>query len=249
VDPNSARHVLRISPETPLTVELVERAFAGESWARHPSRYQDASARGQAEEWARTLATAREVLLAQTRSPVARAAAVVERPPRRRLSWGAIVGIVSGSVAVLTLITFVVIGVATIATNALEDAGELIPLDGEGVWPGGIDIADVERYQSGETMYTFSSALEVYNDYRYSGQCSSEYVQGCWQMALFPDTDCDAMEIELAFTNDADPIAPEHTEVVERTGVKGNEATVMVFGNDEYDYGWISQVTCLDPTS
>lgn len=240
MDPNTARHALRILPETPLTVELVERAFAGESWARHPSRYQDASARRQAEEWAQTLTVARNVLLAEARTPASRPDAVVELPRRRRsLSRGAIVGIVAGSVAVMALITFAVIGTATIVTDALTAASEMVGSEGE----------DVERYQSGETVYAFYSALEVYHDDRYGAQCSSEYVQGCWQMALFPDTDCDAMEIELGFTNDVDAIAPEHTEVVERTEVKGNEATVVVFGSNEYDYGWISQVTCLDESS
>jgi hypothetical protein len=28
--------------------------------------------------------------------------------------------------------------------------------------------------------------------------------------------------------------------------VVADEATIVVFGNDEYAYGWIDQVTCLD---
>ena len=39
VDPNTARQVLRISPDTPLTSALIESAYAEESWTRHPSRY------------------------------------------------------------------------------------------------------------------------------------------------------------------------------------------------------------------
>ena len=139
----------------------------------------------------------------------------------------------------MALITFAVIGTATIVTDALTAASEMVGFEGE----------DVERYQSGETMYAFYSALEIYNDDRYGDQCSSEYAQGCWQMALFTVADCDAMEIELGFTNDIDAIAPEHVEIVERTGVIGHEATIVVFGNDEYDYGWISEVTCLDTPS
>jgi hypothetical protein len=247
VDPNSARHVLRILPQSPLTVELVERAFAGESWARHPSRYQDAAARRQAEEWAQTLATARDLLLAEARTAAATPIGVVELPQRRRsLSPGAIVGIVAGSVAVAALITFAAIGAANLVTNTITAATER---EQAGSGSSGTELPDVERYQSGETGYAFYSALEVYNDNRYGAQCSLEFEQGCWQMALFPDADCDAMEIELGFTNDIDAIEPEHVEVVERAGVLGNEATVVVFGNDDYDYGWISQVTCLDRPS
>ena len=103
MDPNTARQVLRISPDTPLTAALIEDAFAEEAWTRHPSRYPDAAGRSQAEEWASTLATARGVLLAQL--PVAASASVVApgsaRPPRRPMSPWAITAIVAGAVAVV----------------------------------------------------------------------------------------------------------------------------------------------------
>ena len=78
VDPNTARRVLRISPDTPLTPALIESAYAEESWTRHPSRYPEGPGRAEAEEWATTLGTARAVLLHQ----VASTAPV--RPPLRQ---------------------------------------------------------------------------------------------------------------------------------------------------------------------
>lgn len=246
MDPIIARRVLRIVPDSPLTVELVERAYAGEAWARHPSRYPDASARRDAEEWAQTLATARGVLLAEARSfPASRAdATAAPSSPRRRLSGGAIAGIVAGGVALIALVTFAAISAAGLVTDAVTAATEALESASGGT--GDTELADVERYQSGETLFDFFAALEVYNDGRYSAECPSEYAQGCWQMALFTEADCDAMEIELAFTDDVDAILPDHVETLSRQDVVGNEATVVVFGNDEFAYGWINQVTCLD---
>ena len=71
VDPNTARHVLRLSPDAPLTPSTIEAAFASESWERHPSRYPDAAGRAAADEWAATLAEARTVLLRSTPPDVA----------------------------------------------------------------------------------------------------------------------------------------------------------------------------------
>ena len=251
MDPITARRVLRIFPEAPLTVELVERAYADESSARHPSRYPEGAARRGAEEWAQTLSTARDVLLAEARSrPTQAADAATGAPsPRRRLSAGAIAGIAAGGVALLALITFAAIGAANLATQAVTAATEAIESEAAEAESGGsgeTELADVERYQSGETMYDFPAALEIYNDGRYSAECPFEYAQGCWQMALFADADCDAMEIELGFTNDVDAILPDQVETLEKQDVLGNEATIVVFGNDDYAYGWINQVTCLD---
>ena len=88
VDPNTARQVLRISPDTPLTPALIESAYAEESWTRHPSRYPEGPGRAQAEEWATTLGTARAVLLHEVASRHSAAAASVPGPrhpshPRR----------------------------------------------------------------------------------------------------------------------------------------------------------------------
>lgn len=253
MDPITARRVLRIFPDAPLTVELVERAYAGESWARHPSRYQDASEKLRAQEWAQTLATARDLMLAEARSPQgSRADAAANPVSRRRLSGGAIAGIVAGGVAVLALVTFAAIGAANLATQAVTaatDAIESEASDAASDDSGETELASVERYQPGETLFTFSASLEIYNDGRYNAECPFTYVQGCWQMALFTDADCDALEIELGFTDDIDAILPDHVETIEEQHVLGNEATVVVFGNDDYAYGWINQVTCLDSGS
>jgi hypothetical protein len=255
VDPITARRVLRIFPDSPLTVELVERAYAGEAWERHPSRYTDPSAQRDAEEWAQTLATARDVLLSEALPlPDSRVdAATTPSAPRRRLSGGAIAGIVAGGVALITLVAFGAIGAASLLNDAITTATETLESEaadagsgGTGAGSGDTELADVERYQWGETLFEFSAALEIYNDGRYSAECPSEYVQGCWQMALFTVDDCDTMAVELAFTNDVDAILPDHVETIEKQDVLGNEATVVVFGNDEQAYGWINQVTCLD---
>ncbi|WP_203230904.1 hypothetical protein, partial [Agromyces humi] len=63
MDALTARQVLRLSPDSPLTPELVEHAYAAESAARHPSLYPDPAARAQAEQWAATLQEARAALL------------------------------------------------------------------------------------------------------------------------------------------------------------------------------------------
>ena len=128
VDPNTARQVLHISPDTPLTPALIESAYAEESWTRHPSRYPEGPGRAQAEEWATTLGTARAVLLHDVASaaPAASvpgpAASVAPAPaaaqPRRRLSTGAIVGIVAGAVAVVALIGFAIWGGVRLLTDA-----------------------------------------------------------------------------------------------------------------------------------
>jgi hypothetical protein len=256
VDPITARRVLRIFPDSPITVELVERAYATESQARHPSRYLDAAERQRAEEWMQTLATARDLLRAEVQTPQPGAdAAAAPGPSRRRLSRGAIVGIVAGSAAVLALVTFAAIGAANLVTQSVTAATEVIesgtPEDTP-VTDGGSGAADdvnVERLQAGETLFAFPAALEAYYDGRYTAECPLKYTGGCWEQALFPEADCDTMQVQLGFTNDADAMLPDHTETIEKEGVLGNEATVVVFGNDDYGYGWINQVTCLDDAS
>lgn len=244
VDPNSARQVLRIFPDAPLTVELVERAYAGESWARHPSRYQDAEHRARAAEWAQTLASARDVLLREARATPSATAA------RKRLSTGAIIGIAAGAVAVLALVAVAIFGAASLVTHFAsnaEDAIESATGGGDGLDESEID--DVERYESSETFYTFPAALEVYNDGRLDAECPSDYLEGCWQTALFTDESCDTMQVELAFSDSPTDPAPEHVETVEKHDVEAGEAVDVVFGHDEYDYGWINEVTCLDAAS
>jgi len=243
VDPNSARQVLRILPEAPLTVELVERAYAGESWARHPSRYQDAAERSRAAEWALTLAIARDVLLRDSR------ATPLPAPARKGLSTGAIIGIAAGAVAVLALVVVAIFGAASLVTQFTSTAEEAIESATGG--SNGIEapeLVDVERYESSETSFTFPAALELYNDGRLEAECPSDYLEGCWQSAVFPDESCGTMRVELAFSDSPTDPQPEHVESVEYSAQAG-EAVDVVFGNDAYDYGWINDVTCDEAAS
>jgi hypothetical protein len=236
VDPNSARQVLRIFPDAPLTVELVERAYAGESWARHPSRYQDATQRARAAEWAQTLASARDVLLREARA----APPPAER--RRGLPPWAIIGIVVASAAVVALIVSASVAAVNVATQFVTSAQEAIA----SAPPGDTGFDDVERYEADETFFTFPAALEAYNDDRLVAECPSEYAQGCWQTALFTEESCGTMQVELGFSNSPTDPAPERVETVEKHDVHAGRAVNVVFGQDEYAYGWINNVTCVD---
>jgi hypothetical protein len=234
VDPITARQVLRISPDAPLTVDLVERAYFEECWARHPSRYEHVTQRREAEQWAGTLATARQVLL-QAAATANAAKDVASTPQRNRsLSGVAIAGIVAGGVALLALITFGIIGGANLVTQAAATAQEAV------------EDSMVDRYQSGETSYAFFAALEIYHDGRYDAQCPIEFDGACWQNALFTEADCETMQVTLAFTDDMNAVAPDFTETIEIRDVVAYEAPPVVYGNQAYGYGWITGVTCLD---
>ncbi len=249
VDPNTARQVLRISPDTPLTPALIESAYAEESWTRHPSRYPEGPGRAEAEAWATTLATARAALLHQVASTTppsvpGAAASVVPEPvaaqPRRRLSTGAIVGIVVGGIAVVALIGFAIWGGVRLVTDAAGTVNEAIEAESSDA------PADVERFESSETFFTFPAALEIYADGRYNPQCPPGFASGCWQMALFTEADCATLEVELGYSSDIDAALPDETETVHLEAVEAGEETPLVFGNDDYEYGWVNQVTCLD---
>jgi hypothetical protein len=55
------------------------------------------------------------------------------------------------------------------------------------------------------------------------------------------------MRIQLGFSSYATSgRLPGHVETITKEDVLANEPTIVVFGNDEMDYGWINQVTCLD---
>ena len=250
MDPITARQVLRISPDTPLTPALIEDAYAEEAWTRHPSRYPDDAGRAQAEEWASTLATARGVLLGQL--PVAASSPVMapgtERPRRPMSPW-VITGIVAGAVAVVVVLSYAVVGGVGLVTDAAETVSEAI---GEEADRGSGEDADappaVERFSSSETHYAFPSAVELYADGRYNPECPPGFAFGCWQMALFTEADCDALRVELGFSNDPDALLPDHIETLDVADVVSDEATPLVFGNDDYEIGWVNQVTCLDVT-
>lgn len=250
VDPITARRVLRIYPDAPLTVELVERAYSEEYWARHPSRYQDAGQRREAEQWAASLAAARQALLQELGTTAAAPDAASAPHPRRGLSGGAIAGIAVGAAALLALVGFGIFGAVNLVTQAASTAEQAIEEGIEDATGGdGTEFADVERYEAAETFYVFPAALELYMDGRYDAECSLEFVEGCWQTALFTEADCDTLQVELAFSNEANAPLPDHRSTIEIDGVVAGEATPVVFGHDDYAYGWINEVTCLGTTN
>lgn len=242
MDPITARQVLRIFPDAPLTVELVERAYSEEYWARHPSRYQDSAERREAEQWAGTLATARQVLLHEAGTATTTDAATAA-PRKRGLSGGAIAGIVAGGVALLALVTFGAIGAVNLVTQAATTAQEAI--EEELDQAGGTVEDGVVRYEASETGFAFPSAIEWYLDGRYDDQCSLEHEQGCWEAALFTEEDCTRLQVQYGFSNDAEASVVDVNDAIEVDDVVAGEAVPVVFGNDEYAYGWITRVTCL----
>lgn len=257
MDPITARRILRIFPETPLSTELIVQAHAGEVAARHPSLYPDGADRARAEEWVRTLDSARDVLLAQVPAAPGDVAAVVNAPRKRRLSTGAIVGIVAGGIGLVVVIGLVILGAFSIVqgvgeiTETLESelAADPSADDGSDAASGGSDgteLADVERYTADETFFTFPAAMELYNDGRYGAECPVDYAEGCWQAAIVTESDCDALQLELGFANDPDAFTPEHVETLDLSGIAAGVTTPVVFGQDEYDIGWINDVRCLD---
>ena len=231
MDLTFARSVLRLDPAIPLTPEVIEQAYAHESWQRHPSRYPEGEAKQAAEAWAGTLAEARASLLDAATAAADGAAAPVAR---RGLSRGAIVGIVAGGLALVAVI--VIAGI--VAVQVARQFGEQPAAPPEASDP------DVDRMEASETFFTFPAAIEFYSDGRYGHLCGLEYLEGCWEMALFTEEDCAALEIDLGFANDIEAPRPEETRVVTEADVAAGGPTPVVFGNDAYDYGWIENVRC-----
>ncbi|MEI5583216.1 MULTISPECIES: hypothetical protein [unclassified Agromyces] len=196
--------------------------------------------------------------------PTTDAAAPANR--RRGLPAGAVIGIVAGSVVLLAALVAAGMGAAGLATAAMEQArvaSEQSPVgpddgasDGD-AGEGAADEADgstdaeptadpgVERVEADEIAFTFPAALEMYSDGRYASRCGVEHAEGCWESALLPESDCATLEIELGFSNDADVAAPaEETRTLTEGDATAGEALPVVFGNDDYDYGWIQDVRC-----
>jgi hypothetical protein len=155
--------------------------------------------------------------------------------------------------ASVALVTIGVVSAASLLNETITTATETLESEasdaasgdtGSGETESG--VADVERYTAEEMLCTFRATVELYDDGRHDNQCAVEYVEGCWQSALFTEADCNAMEIGLAFTNDLDALLPDHRETMAKQDVVADEAMVVVFGNDEYADGWIDQVTCLE---
>jgi|GEM_PF-2762034 len=253
VDPNLARTTLQIPPDAPLSLELIDAAYQHEMWLRHPSRYPDADGRRAAEDWRDALGRARAVLVAELASPAARAG-VVRPAPRRGLSGGAVAAIVAGGVVVVAVLVAGGIGlfglVRGIAETAMVQSSQSSDPAGspDSAGPGAVGDV-VERLEPDETGYEFASALEAYWDGRYDDRCAIGFVEGCWQMALFTEADCDVLEVILVFNDDADSWVAEETETRQVSDVRAGEAVPVVFGNDDREFGWIDQVRCTDGAS
>ncbi|WP_353827215.1 hypothetical protein [Agromyces sp. SYSU T0242] len=235
MDPNAARATLQIPVDQPLTVEVIDAAYQRELWQRHPSRYPDAEGRRAAEAWRETLGRARGALVAELAAPPTHAdEGASPGRPRRRLGAAAVAGIVAGGVLVLALVVAGGIGLYSAVRGVTETA------------IAEAEAAAVERYQAGETLYAFPAALEIYADDRYFDDCAIGYMQGCWQMALFTESDCSALEVTLSFYGDGDSWTPAETRTMLISEVVANRATPVVFGNDDYSWGDVSEVVCLD---
>ncbi len=139
-------------------------------------RARGAAARGRQQAYGRRCVGARSCGIRRARAG--------RRTARRRLSTGAIVGIVAGAVAVVVLIGFAIWGGVRLVTDAAGTVNEAIEAESSDA------PADVERFESSETFFTFPAALEIYADGRYNPQCPPGFASGCWQMALFTESDC-----------------------------------------------------------
>ena len=156
---------------------------------------------------------------------------------RRRLGWLAISGIAVGTPAIVAFITFASIGAVRLVSTTVGSVQQQA------------DSTTVERYQSGETQFDFPAALEYYTDNRYDDLCSDGYASGCWQTALFTEADCGTLEVTVAYSNDAEAWPGDEEATIEIEHVLASEETPVVFGNDDYGYGWVEQVACLDTMS
>ncbi|MFB6611903.1 hypothetical protein ACFCVO_16360 [Agromyces sp. NPDC056379] len=230
----AARAALNLDPAITLTPESIDAAYRTAAWARHPSRYPDAESRHAAELWATTLQQARATLLAE--SSVSEPADPGSPAPRRGLSKGWIAGIVAGaSVVVIGLIVGLVFGV----TALTERFTELAKQQPEGEWE------PAEFIPSNELMFTFPASIEWYSDGRHLDQCPTDAINGCWDVAVIPEDDCDAMLVELGFTGTpADPVSTY--EEREFNDARAGEPSIVVFWNNAAESAWISDVRCLD---
>lgn len=272
MDPITARRVLRIFPDAPLTADLVERAYSTESAARHPSLYPDVEQRAQAEDWASELASARATLLSGVGRPVWLGAPVEPVAPPAALAPNALAyGPPSAQTrvpdpaapggptqprprtrlrwpAVTGIVAGAVVLVALIVVAVIGAAGLVTTAVTDARQE--FEQSSVERYQSGETGFAFPAALEYYSDGRYADLCAASLSSGCWQAALFTEADCAHLQVLIAYTDDAEAWTGDLEETIEIDDVMAYEATPVVYGNDAYAYGWPQQVTCLDaPTT
>jgi hypothetical protein len=274
VDPNTALHALRLDPSVRPDAATVEAAYAREAVARHPSRYPDADGRRAAEAWALTLAEARSTLLrsigttdaaawvppvepprpisgpfapteptmatAGTTAVSADAAGPAASAPATRRRRGLVLGIFAASIGAVVLFVGAGIGATRFAEQLIErtsDTGGTFASDAP---------ADVERFSVDEAAFTFPAALEMYNDWRYDDRCPAEFTLGCWQSAVITEASCASLQVDLEFSDDGETWITQARDTISVPDVTAGAITPVVFGHDDYDYGWIADVRCMD---
>ncbi|MFF2494767.1 hypothetical protein [Agromyces sp. NPDC058064] len=157
---------------------------------------------------------------------------------RRRLGAGWIVGIAAGVVLLVALMVGVVYGAVAL--------GERLSTFAESSEGASSDDPDVDHYTARETMFSFPAALELYWDGRYTSDCPIEYELGCWEAAVIPEASCAIMTVSYAFATTEDQLEPDLVESDRFYDIEAGETVPIVFGNDEYDYGWPLDVVCHD---
>ncbi|GAA2459203.1 hypothetical protein [Agromyces soli] len=161
-------------------------------------------------------------------------------PTRARGVGGGVIAASAGGAAALFLVLLVPVSFAAVHLGQQF----AVVVDGQADGSAAAASELVDRLQSGETRYTFPAALENYGDGRYSGLCPAEYAEGCWQSAVFTESDCATVSVVLWFSNDPEGYEPEQTATIELHDVVPYEAAPVVFGNDGFEYGWVADVLC-----
>ena len=97
------------------------------------------------------------------------------------------------------------------------------------------------RWTSEDTGFYVLASLEVHDDGRLDELCPDGFERGCWQTTIVPEAACGRLRIQYSFRAED---GSEMTQATWRT-VEAGEPVNVVFGHDEYEYGWISHVACL----
>ena len=195
------------------------------------------------------------MLLAKVAATTAHAApdlaATVNASPKRGLSRGAVIGIVAGAVALVLLVVGGAVGITALigtvgeATRALETEFASPPASDD--TSSDADL-DVDHYTADETFFTFPAAMELYSDGadRRLESGAPEHAQGCWQAAVFTEADCAIMTVSMGYATTEVQPEPDLVESLRFYDVVAGALTDVVFGNDDFDYGWMIDVTCHD---
>ncbi|MFF2277312.1 hypothetical protein [Agromyces sp. NPDC058126] len=167
------------------------------------------------------------------------------QPPRRRIAPGWIIGIVAACVVLLALVVGIGFGavalgerLATLAESAGDTTTDDEPTD-----------EPVDHYSPAETMFTFPAALEFYFDGRYTDKCPAEYELGCWEAAVIPEAPCAIMTVSFAYAATEEQPEPDLVDSERFYDVAAGEIVPIVFGNDDFEYGWPLDVTCHSSAS